>query len=210
MLWHTALTRRLGLRYPIIAAPLGRGSTPDFLAALAREGAMGFVAIGHMPETALRQTLSSFVAATGGTDRFGINLVLIVDQMRRLDSALAAGCRFVSLLRGDPAPYARRAKDAGATVFWTVSGPAEAQRAADLGVDFMALLPAIVDAARGVPVVAAGWYRGWPRAGGGARARRVRGVDGHALQCVSGKRQPFVYLLSRTFFPMAVRTYSSC
>ena len=55
MLWHTALTRRLGLRYPIIAAPLGRGSTPDFLAALAREGAMGFVAIGHMPETALRQ-----------------------------------------------------------------------------------------------------------------------------------------------------------
>jgi nitronate monooxygenase len=63
--------------------------------------------------------------------------------------------------------------NAGATVFWTVSGPADAARAADLGVDFvvaqgreagghlvgeaplMALLPAVVDAAAGVPVVAA-------------------------------------------------------
>jgi nitronate monooxygenase len=174
MVWHTALTRRLGLRYPIIAAPLGRGSTPEFLATLAREGAMGFVALAHVPEAALRRTLSGFVAATGGADRFGINLVLIVDQVRRLDAALEAGCRVVSLLRGDPAPYVRRAKDAGATIFWTVRGPADAQRAADLGVDFivsqgreagghltgeaplMALLPAIVEAARDVPVVAAG------------------------------------------------------
>jgi NAD(P)H-dependent flavin oxidoreductase YrpB (nitropropane dioxygenase family) len=50
MAFQTALTKRLGLRYPVIAAPLGRGSTPQFLAALAREGAMGFVALMHMPE----------------------------------------------------------------------------------------------------------------------------------------------------------------
>jgi nitronate monooxygenase len=174
MAWRTALTRRLGLYYPIIGAPLGRGSTPEFLAALAREGAMGFVALAHMPETTVRQTLSSFVAATGGPDRFGVNLVLIIDQMRRLDAALDAGCRVVSLLRGDPAPYVRRAKEAGATVFWTAKNPSDAQRAADLGVDFiiaqgreagghltgeaplMALLPAIVDAVRNTPVVAAG------------------------------------------------------
>ena len=34
----TALTKGLGLRYPIIAAPLGRGSTPEFLGAVARRG----------------------------------------------------------------------------------------------------------------------------------------------------------------------------
>lgn len=174
MSFDTDLTRRLGLRVPVLAAPLGRGSTPDFLAALAREGAMGFVALMHMPEPEVRQTLSAYVAATGGGDRFGVNLTLIVDQARRLGAALDAGCRIVSLWQGDPAPYARRAKDAGATVFWTVTGPEEAARAADLGVDFvvcqgreagghlvgaaplMALLPAVVDAARGVPVVAAG------------------------------------------------------
>src|SRR5262249_13117247 len=174
MALNTALTTRLGLRYPIVAAPLGRGSTPEFLAALAREGALGFVALMHMPEAEVRQTLSRYVVVTGGGERFGINLTLIIDQTRRLAAALEAGCRIVSLWQGDPAPYARRAKDAGATVFWTVSGPAEAARGGELGVDFvvaqgreagghivgeaplMALLPAVVDAAGGVPVLAAG------------------------------------------------------
>src|ERR1700683_659535 len=86
--------------------------------------------------------------------------------------ALEAGCRIVSLWQGDPTRYARRAKDAGAGVFWTVSGPDEAARAADIGVDFvvaqgreagghlvgqaplMSLLPAVVDAADGVPTIA--------------------------------------------------------
>jgi nitronate monooxygenase len=174
MTLRTALTERLGLRYPVIAAPLGRGSTPQFLGALAREGAIGFVALMHMPEAEVRQTLSGYVAAAGGGNRFGVNLTLIIDQTRRLEAALEAGCRVVSLWQGDIARCARRAKDAGATVFWTVGGPAEAARAADLGVDFvvvqgreagghlvgeaplMSLLPAVVDAAGRVPVVAAG------------------------------------------------------
>jgi len=174
MTLQTELTARLGLRHPIIAAPLGRGSTPELLAALAQAGAIGFVALMHMPEAEVRQILSRYVAATGGGRSFGVNLVLIIDQMRRLDAALETGCRVVSLVMGDPGPYVRRAKEAGATVFWTVSGPADAARAADLGVDFvvaqgreagghlvgeaplMALLPAVVYAARQVPVVAAG------------------------------------------------------
>ena len=122
----------------------------------------------------VRQTLSGYTAATGGGDRFGVNLTLIIDQMRRLDAALEAGCRIVSLWQGDPTRYARRAKDADAVVFWTVSGPKDAARAADIGVDFivaqgreagghlvgeaplMSLLPAVVDAAGEVPTIAAG------------------------------------------------------
>ncbi|MDI1266010.1 MAG: nitronate monooxygenase [bacterium] len=174
MPFRTVLTTRLGLRFPVLVAPLGRGSTPEFLGSVAREGAFAFVALGHIPEAELRQTLSGYAAAAGGPDRFGVNLVLIADQMQRLETALDAGCRVVSLLRGDPARYARRAVDAGATVFWTVSGPDEAKRAADCGVDFivaqgreagghltgeaplMTVLPAVIDAAQGIPVVAAG------------------------------------------------------
>ena len=130
MALQTALTKRLGLRYPVIAAPLGRGSTPDFLAALAREGAMGFVALMHMLEPEVRQILSGYIAAAGAGNRFGVNLTLIVDQTRRLDAALEAGCGVVSFWEGDITPYARRAKDAGATVFWTVSRPDDAARAA--------------------------------------------------------------------------------
>ena len=77
---------------------------------------MGFVAITHMPEAEVRQLLSSYIGATGGGDRFGVNLTLVTDQTRRLD----AGCRIVSLWQGDPTRYTRRAKDAGAVVFWTV------------------------------------------------------------------------------------------
>lgn len=174
MVFNTVLTKQLGLRHPIVVAPLGRGSTPEFLGALAKEGALGFVALGHMPEDQVRQNLSGYISATGGANRFGINLVLISDQTRRLEAALDAGCRVVSFLRGDPAPYVRRAKNAGAKVFWTVSGPEEAKRAADEGVDFilaqgreagghltgqaplMTMLPAVIDAAQGIPVVAAG------------------------------------------------------
>jgi nitronate monooxygenase len=119
-------------------------------------------------------TLSQYISETGGVDRFGVNLVLLGDQMGRLEAALAAGCRVVSFLRGDPSPYVRRAKAAGAIVFWTVSGPTEAKKAAEEGVDFivaqgreagghltgeaplMTILPAVVDASQGVPVVAAG------------------------------------------------------
>ncbi len=174
MTFRTPLTDRLGLQIPVIAAPLGRGSTPAFLATLSQHGAMGFVALMHMPEDEVRQNLSAYVAATGGGNRFGVNLTLIVDQTRRLEAALEAGCRIVSFWQGDPTAYVRRAKEAGAVVFWTVSGVAEAARAADLGVDFivcqgreagghlvgeaplMTMLPALVDAAGGVPVVAAG------------------------------------------------------
>ena len=135
----TALTKRFGLRYPVIAAPLGRGATPEFLAALAREGSMGFVALMHMPEAEVRQLPSGYIdsGATGGGDRLGVNLTLASDQMHRLDAALEAGCRIVSLWQGDPTRYTRRAKDAGAVVFWTVSGPDDAARAADIGVDFV-------------------------------------------------------------------------
>lgn len=108
---QTKLTTQLRLRYPILAAPLGRGSTSEFLGALTREGALGFVALGHIPEAKVRQTLSGYLASAGGGDRFGINLVLIADQTRRLEAALDAGCRVVSLLRGDPCKGDRSALD---------------------------------------------------------------------------------------------------
>jgi len=57
MALRTVLTKRLGLWYPVIAAPLGRGSTPEFLGALAHKGAMGFVGL-HVPEPEARQILS--------------------------------------------------------------------------------------------------------------------------------------------------------
>jgi hypothetical protein len=83
----------------------------SFVAALAREGSMGFVALMHMPEAEVRQLPSGYIdsGATGGGDRLGVNLTLASDQMHRLDAALEAGCRIISLWQGDPRLFTRAA-----------------------------------------------------------------------------------------------------
>lgn len=162
----------LGLTVPIIAAPLGRGVTPGFLRALHGAGAIGFIGLTHFPPEAIGAVLAPVAAATGG--QYGINLSLIADKRPQLRAALAAGARIVSLWQDDPAEYVAIAKAAGATVLWTVGTPEDAARAAAMGVDIvvaqgieagghlvgraptMAQLPAIVAAANGLPVAAAG------------------------------------------------------
>jgi nitronate monooxygenase len=105
---------------------------------------------------------------------FGGNLVLTSDQHRRLEEALEAGMRIVSLFSGDPAGYVEQVHDANGVVLHTVSSAEEARRAVDSGVDVVVaqgweagghvpgrvatlpLVPAVVDATAPVPVIAAG------------------------------------------------------
>jgi nitronate monooxygenase len=172
MPFETALTKSLGIQAPIIAAPLGRGSSPEFLASVSRAGGFGFIALMHMPEETVANELNAIRQATNG--HFGVNLTLVVDQRKRLDAALAAGVKHFSMWHGDLAKYIPAIKDAGGEVFWTIGSPEDARRARELGVDWivaqgreagghlvgsaptMSLLPAIVDAADGLPVIAAG------------------------------------------------------
>jgi nitronate monooxygenase len=172
MPFETALTKALDLRVPVVAAPLGRGTSAEFLAAVTNSGCFGFTALMHMPEDTVRDELARMSRATNA--RFGANLTLVVDQRKRLAAALDVGLRVFSLWQGDIEPYVRIIKDAGGLVFWTIGNPKDAARAKDIGVDFivcqgreagghlvgsaptMSLLPSMVDAAGGVPVVAAG------------------------------------------------------
>jgi nitronate monooxygenase len=109
------------------------------------------------------------------TDRpFGANLILNADQHQRLDEALEAGVRIVSLMWGDPAGYVDQVHDANGLVLQTVGSAEEARRAVASGVDVIVaqgweagghvwsqvatlpLVPAVVDAVAPVPVIAAG------------------------------------------------------
>lgn len=168
----TPLMHALGITVPIICAPLGRGSTPEFLAALRRAGSLGVVALAHTPPERIGSVLGEVAAATNGG--YGVNFSLISDQRDRLRRSLDAGARIVSFWQDDPADYVRIAKDSGALVLWTVGSAEEAARARGMGVDIlvaqgaeagghlvgrspiMSLLPAVVDAADGLPVAAAG------------------------------------------------------
>ena len=143
---------------------------PELAAAVSNAGALGMLALTWSTPAgdAVHETAAL-------TDRpFGGNLVLNSDQHRRLDEALEAGLRIVSLMWGDPAGYVEQVHDANGLVMHTVGSAEEARRAVDSGVDVVVaqgweagghvrgqvatlpLVPAVVDAVAPVPVIAAG------------------------------------------------------
>ena len=69
----TVLTRRLGLRHPVIQAPLaGGGDTPALVAAVCEAGALGFVGASYLTPLQIVETARAVRAKT--TRPFGINL----------------------------------------------------------------------------------------------------------------------------------------
>ena len=165
---RTPVCDLLGIEQPIVQAPMSE--VAELAAAVSDAGALGMLALTWSTPAgdAVRETASL-------TDRpFGGNLILNSDQHRRLDEALDAGLRIVSLMWGDPADYVEQVHDAGAVLLHTVGSAEEARRAVASGVDVVVaqgweagghvwsrvatlpLVPAVVDAVAPVPVIAAG------------------------------------------------------
>lgn len=73
MLLQTALTRRWGLRHPIIQAPLaGGGDTPELVAAVVEAGAMGFIGAAYLTPSQILEASRVIRAKTARP--FGISL----------------------------------------------------------------------------------------------------------------------------------------
>jgi nitronate monooxygenase len=145
-------------------------AVPQLAAAVSDAGALGMLTLTWSDPAGdvVRETAAL-------TDRpFGGNLIIDSDQHHRLDQALEAGLRIVSLFWGDPAGYVKQVHDAGGLVLQTVGSAEEARRAVAAGVDVVVaqgweagghvrgqvatlpLVPAVVDAVAPVPVIAAG------------------------------------------------------
>jgi NAD(P)H-dependent flavin oxidoreductase YrpB (nitropropane dioxygenase family) len=165
---RTPVCELLGIEHPIVQAPMA--AVPDLAAAVSNAGALGMVSLTWSTPAGdvVRETASL-------TDRpFGGNLVLSSDQHHRLDDALEAGLRIVSLFWGDPAGYVEPVHQVKGVVLQTVANAEEARRAVASGVDVIVaqsweagghvrsqvatlpLVPAVVDAVAPVPVIAAG------------------------------------------------------
>lgn len=172
---ETSFTRLAGIEHPIVQAPIGGLSIPPLAAAVSAGGGLGMMAITWLEPDEIRRAVAAVRAAT---DRpFGVNVIIDPQdppQHHRLDAALDAGAPFISFFWGNPAPYVGRVHAAGAKAMLTVGSAEEARRAVDDGVDVivaqgweagghvwsevstLSLVPAVVDAVPGVPVVAAG------------------------------------------------------
>jgi nitronate monooxygenase len=165
---QTPVCELLGIELPIVEAPLA--VDPRLPAAVSNAGGLGSLGLSWSDDSGdvVRQTAAL-------TDRpIAGNFVLFEDQRHRVDQALSAGLRVVSLIWGEPDGYVDMVHDAGALLMQTVGSAEEARRAVGSGVDIIVaqgweagghvwsgvatlpLVPAVVDAVAPAPVIAAG------------------------------------------------------
>jgi NAD(P)H-dependent flavin oxidoreductase YrpB (nitropropane dioxygenase family) len=168
----TTLCRRLDLCVPVVQAPIGSAASPELVAAVSDAGGLGMLAATWLSESGVREQIRQVRERTGRP--FGVNVVLDFTVVGQLDACLALGVGIVSTFWGDPATVHERIRGGGAVHLHTVGSVDEALRAVDANVDVvvaqgwdagghvrgqvstMALVPAVVDAVKPVPVIAAG------------------------------------------------------
>ncbi|MEP6838992.1 MAG: nitronate monooxygenase [Bradyrhizobium sp.] len=169
----TPLTHRLGIRHPILSAPMDGIAGAGLTAAVSTAGGFGILGGGYGDKAWLERETAKLA---GLKAPFGIGFITwsFAKQPDLLDIALKARPRAIMLSFGDPRPFAPRIKAAGALLICQVQDEAMAQAALEAGADVLIaqgteagghgasrttldIVPAIVDLAAGrVPVAAAG------------------------------------------------------
>jgi nitronate monooxygenase len=168
-----ALMALFKLDYPIFQAPHGPAATnPSLAAAVANAGALGALALTRSTPQAARAAVSRTRELTKRS--FLVNYLLAFDPVS-LPEALDAGAPVVQFSWGLPTEAMMSAARTNGTRVGVMIGNAKGARAAlDLGADYLVcqgteagghvqsstplyeLLPAILDEAKDVPVLAAG------------------------------------------------------
>ena len=168
---ETALTRLLGIRHPILLAPMGSAAGGLLAKAVTNAGGLGLIGSGYADEAAIRKEL-----AAAGNTRVGVGLITwaLDKKPEVLDVALSAKPAAIMLSFGNPAPYAAKVKSADVVMICQVQTVREAIEARAAGADViiaqgrdagghsgttrgsMGIIPAAVDAVAPIPVVAAG------------------------------------------------------
>jgi nitronate monooxygenase len=172
MLIQTALCELLGIRYPIIQAPIGGASNSLLVAAVSGAGGLGMLSGTWRSAPLLEKAIREIRART--LNPFGVNLILSFDIQEQFEVCISNQVPVISFFWGDPTPYISRVHDAQALVMHTIGTAAEASNSVNAGVDIVvaqgieagghvrgniglaALIPAVVDAVPNIPVIAAG------------------------------------------------------
>ena len=169
----SALMALFGLKYPIFSAGMGATAIPELAIAVSNAGGLGAIGTGLNPMADfVRQRVSQTKSAT---DRpFVVNYLLKGDPVT-LPVALDAGAPIIQFAWGIPtAETVAAIRKASAKMGIQISTAAGARRALDVGADYLIcqgteagghvqatsalyeVLPAVIDEAKTVPVLAAG------------------------------------------------------
>ena len=169
----TPLCGTLGIEVPIFNAPTG-GATAgaELAAAVANAGGFGMLGLTALPPPFVRELVRRTRALTRRP--FGANVILVQLQGGEIDVLFDEQVAVLSTHWGNPGPLVRDAHRRGVKVIPQVGSVEEAVACAEAGVDAIVaqgveagghvrgtvslavLVPAVVEAVRPIPVIAAG------------------------------------------------------
>jgi nitronate monooxygenase len=171
MALRTALTDMLGIEHPIVLAPMGGVAGGALTAAVSEGGGFGMIGGGR---GAIQWLERECALARASTEKpWGVGLLSWAVHRSALDWVIAQEPAAIMLSFGDPTPFADAVLSAGITLMVQVTTLPDARRALDVGADVVVaqgaeagghgegrgtlpFVPAVVDAAHGTPVLAAG------------------------------------------------------
>jgi len=168
---RTALTKELGLEYPIVSAPMGSVAGGSLAAAISKAGALGLVGGAYGDLDWLRTELSK--ARSESTRPWGVGLITWHATREAVELALSYEPHAFMLSFGDPRPFVPAIKEAGCALICQVQDVEDGKAAKAAGADVIVaqgteagghgadrstlpLVPAVVDAVAPTPVLAAG------------------------------------------------------
>jgi nitronate monooxygenase len=184
----TRLTGLLRVEHPVMLAPMDVVADGKLAATVTAAGGFGIIGGGYGNESWLMRELDA-----AGNARFGVGFITwsMAKNPRLLDIALERKPAAIMLSFGDVKPHVDKIKRAGALMICQIQTVEQARDAIANGADVLvaqgaeagghgvsrgtfALVPAVVDVARGTPVAAAGGVAD----GRGLAAALMLGADG--------------------------------
>ncbi|MCZ6859029.1 MAG: nitronate monooxygenase, partial [Alphaproteobacteria bacterium] len=137
---ETEITDRLGVRYPILLAPMDLVAGARLTAAVGLAGGFGILGGGYGDRSWLERELKLLTELLAGTrSPFGVGFITwsLAKRPQLLDVALEAGPQAIMLSFGDPKPFAGRIKSAGAQLICQVQNEDTANEALEAGADVL-------------------------------------------------------------------------
>jgi nitronate monooxygenase len=170
---RTAFTDLFSIEHPIALAPMGSYAGGALAAAVSEGGGLGLVGGGRGHLDWLDRELA--IVADRTNKPWGVGFLCWAVEVSAVQRALSRQPSAVLLSFGDPTPFVRLVRDAGARLIIQVTDLDEARRAVDLGADVIvaqgaeagghgggpgrstfSFVPVVADLATPTPVLAAG------------------------------------------------------